>query len=184
MTLFRSLLRAASNIDFYLRASANGANATPARLRNAVSLTNNYIAETHGGTGMFATVFFGILDLRTSILTYVNCGHLPPLLVDRQGVRQALERTGLALGVVPDAPHTVREARLDPGDLLFAYTDGLTDAENAAGAVLGIDELLPLLTPDEPLAALLDQVLARVESHAENVPQFDDITLLALRRNR
>ncbi|MFM8426945.1 MAG: PP2C family protein-serine/threonine phosphatase, partial [Chloroflexota bacterium] len=89
MTLFRSLLRAASNIDFYTPETPGGHSAK-ARLKNAISLTNNYIAETHGHTGMFATVFFGILDLRTSSLTYVNCGHLSPLIVNQHGVKQML----------------------------------------------------------------------------------------------
>ena len=71
-------------------------NSSAERLRNAISLTNNYIAETHGSTGMFATVFFGILDLRTCTLAYINCGHLPPLIIDRYGVKQSLrsDRSG------------------------------------------------------------------------------------------
>ncbi len=135
MTLFRSLLRAASNMGFYTRAGSGGADSAAERLRNAISLTNNYIAETHGSTGMFASVFFGILDLRTATLAYINGGHLPPLLIDRHGVKRSLDRTGPILGVVLDAGHLVKEVALDPGDLLFAYTDGLTETENRGGSL-------------------------------------------------
>ena len=81
-----------------------------------------------------------------------------------------------------DAEHIVKEVELDHGDLLFAYTDGLTDTENPAGELLGMEELIPLLTQEQPLSTLLEQILRRVEAHAENVKQFDDITMLALRR--
>jgi len=182
MTLFRSLLRAAANIDFYTRVGSNDVNSSAARLRNAISLTNNYIAETHGSTGMFATVFFGILDLQTCTLAYINCGHLPPLIVNKYGVKQTLHLTGPVLGVVLDAEHVIKEVELDRGDLLFAYTDGLTDTENPAGEILGIGELIPLLTREQSLSTLLDQILRRVEAHGEGVKQFDDITMLALRR--
>jgi sigma-B regulation protein RsbU (phosphoserine phosphatase) len=182
MTLFRSLLRAASNLDFYLRDGLDADGSSAARLRNAVRLTNNYIAETHGETGMFATIFFGILDLRTSRLSYINCGHLPPFIVDRVGIKASLRPTGPIAGAMPDAEHRVVEVALAPGDLFFAYTDGVTEAENAAGEVLGIEEVVPLLVEPQPLPALLSRVLARVEAHAEGVPQFDDITMLALRR--
>ena len=136
MTLFRSLLRAASNMGFYVRVGSSGGNSSAKRLTNVISLTNNYIADIHGNTGMFASVFFGILDLRTCTLAYINCGHLPPLIIDRNGVRQSLDLTGPILGVMPDATHIIKEAALDRGDLLFAYTDGLTDTENPSGSFL------------------------------------------------
>ena len=182
MTLFRSLLRAASNMGFYARAGSSDGNSSAERLTNAISLTNNYIAEIHGNTGMFASVFFGILDLRTCTLAYINCGHLPPLIIDRNGVRQSLDPTGPILGVVPDATHIIKEVVLDRGDLLFAYTDGLTDTEDPAGELLTIEDLIPLLTQEQPLSTLLERILRRAEAHAENVKRFDDITMLALRR--
>jgi sigma-B regulation protein RsbU (phosphoserine phosphatase) len=181
MTLFRSLLRAASNIDFYTPETSGGHSAK-ARLKNAISLTNNYIAETHGHTGMFATVFFGILDLRTSSLTYVNCGHLSPLIVNQHGVKQMLGLTGPALGAVNEAQYVIQETYMEQGDLLFAFTDGLTEAENSAGQVFELNTLASLLTSTEPLSDILAKVLDRVEAHVSRVNRFDDIALLALRR--
>jgi len=181
MTLFRSLLRAAANIDFYAHNKPDEIRSSKARLKNAVSLTNNYIAETHGQTGMFATVFFGILDLDTSTLTYINCGHLSPLLLDQHGVKRMLDPTGPALGAVSDAEHVVQQVHMNPGDLLFAYTDGLTEAENSAEQIFQLSSLFPLLAAPEALAEVLRQALVRVEAHVSEVNQFDDITMLALR---
>lgn len=181
MTLFRSLLRAAANIDFYTHNKPGGTHTSKARLENAVSLTNNYIAETHGRTGMFATVFFGILDLHTSTLTYINCGHLSPLLIDQHGVKQTLGPTGPALGAILDAEHAVQQIHMDHGELLFAYTDGLTEAENSAAQIFELRSLLPLLTSSKSLTEILGQTLERVEAHVAEANQFDDITMLALR---
>lgn len=184
MTLFRSLLRAASNMDFQGSLQTGNNQSSSARLKNAVSLTNRYIVETHGKTGMFATVFFGILDPGTGALTYVNCGHLSPLLLDTQGVKQALGLTGPALGAVPDAEYAIREVNLDRGDLLFAYTDGLTDTENPTGDIFSIKKLMPYLTHEQPLRSLLEQIQEKAEIHAAGTKQFDDITMLAVRRRR
>ena len=72
MTLFRSLIRAAATTDGFGESAGSTAEV---RLQHTIELTNNYIAETHGSTGMFATVFFGILDPRSGLLTYINGGH-------------------------------------------------------------------------------------------------------------
>lgn len=184
MTLFRSLLRAASNMDLYAHTPPSALISDPDRLRNAVSLTNNYIAEIHGGTGMFATVFFGILDLRTSILTYVNCGHVFPLLADQKGVKQTLELTGPALGAVLDAAYDIREVKMEPGDMLFAYTDGLTDTANPQGEFFDKSRLIPQLGGAKSLPTLLEHFLRQAEEHAAGANQFDDITMLAVRRRR
>src|SRR4030042_381740 len=90
MTLFRSLIRAVSNIDFFTNAEYVGKISSEMRLKNAISLTNNYIAETNGNTSMFCTIFFGILDTHTGKLTYVNGGHLPPKLINQHGVTEIL----------------------------------------------------------------------------------------------
>ncbi|NTW09383.1 MAG: SpoIIE family protein phosphatase, partial [Anaerolineaceae bacterium] len=161
MTLFRSLLRAASNMDLYARTIPEHTIPDADRLRSAVSLTNNYIAEIHGNTGMFATVFFGILDLHTSILTYVNCGHVFPLLVNQNGLRKALELTGPALGAVLDAVYVIREVRMESGDLLFAYTDGLTDTVNPSGEYFDIREIVPCLREEQIVSSLLEKILQK-----------------------
>jgi serine phosphatase RsbU (regulator of sigma subunit) len=184
MTLFRSFIRAVSNIDFYARVGSGGVSSSADRLKNAISLTNNYIAETHGDTGMFATIFFGILDPHTGVLTYINGGHLPPMLINQDGAKEVLKRTGPAVGAASRADYGIMEVVIEPGDTLFAYTDGLTDTENRAGEYYSEKGLIPLLAGDQTLSSLLVQIQKQIEDHATGARQFDDITMLAVRRLR
>jgi len=182
MTLFRSFIRAVSNIDFYARVGSGDGNSSADRLKNAISLTNNYIAETHGNTGMFATIFFGILDPRTGVLTYINGGHLPPMLINKQGAKEILKLTGPAVGAASDADYAIMEVVIEQGDTFFAYTDGLTDTANPAGEYYSAKGLIPLLAGDQTLSSLLLQIQKQVENYATGARQFDDITMLAVRR--
>jgi serine phosphatase RsbU (regulator of sigma subunit) len=180
MTLFRSLLRVISNIDFFTR----GLSTPAARIHNTISLTNNYIVETHGLTGMFATIFFGILDVTSGLLTYINAGHLPPLHVNRTGMRAALQISGPAVGAMLNAQYRVGELLFEEGDTLFAYTDGLTDTSDPAGQLFEVREFVPLLAGNLPLDGLLDHFQNRIEEHASGSKQFDDITMLVIRHSK
>ncbi len=182
MTLFRSLLRAVSNQDFYAREKSGTAKTSSERLKKAISLTNNYIAETHGDTGMFATIFFGILEPHTGKLTYINGGHLPPKIINRFGVRQILKPSGPAVGAILDVNYEIRETRLEHGDVLLAFTDGLTDTVNHAGEYFDEKGLVLLFVGGQRLAPLLAQIQNQVSTFAEGARQMDDITLLAVRR--
>jgi sigma-B regulation protein RsbU (phosphoserine phosphatase) len=183
MTLFRSLTRAGSSIDALTHPEASGGVPTSQRLRNALSLTNNYVARTHGKTSMFATIFFGILDTRTGILAYVNGGHVPPMVINQHGMRETLKRTGPAVGIAPDAEYSISEVAMERGETLIGYTDGLTEATNAAGEYFGEKDLIPLLAEAKPLPSLLQQVQDLVEAYSTGTQQADDITLLAVRRH-
>lgn len=182
MTLFRSLIRAVASIDCLAHAESAGKLSCATRLKNAISITNDYIAETHGKTGMFATVFFGILDTRTGALKYINGGHLPPLIVGHQGIRQILSLTGPAIGMIAHAAYGVGEVTVECGDTLFAYTDGLTDTTNAAGEYFSQQAFIPLLAGGQTLSTLLAQIEKQVEGYAAGAHQIDDITMLAVRR--
>jgi sigma-B regulation protein RsbU (phosphoserine phosphatase) len=182
MTLFRSLIRAGSSIDALTHPEATGGVSSSQRLENAVSLTNNYVAMTHGKTSMFATIFFGILDTRTGVLAYINGGHVPPMVINQHGVREILKRTGSAVGIAPDADYSISEVVIERGETLFGYTDGLTDTTNAAGEYFGEKGLIPLLAKAKPLSSLLEQVQDLVGAYSTGTQQVDDITMLAVRR--
>ena len=182
MTLFRSFIRAVSNLNFYTRVIPAGNISTSERLLYTISLTNNYIAETHGDTGMFATVFFGILEARTGLLTYINCGHIPPMVIREGRLKERLTLSGTPLGIVSDTEFAIREVTLKPGDLVFAFTDGLTETTNPAGVAFGEDQLVPLLSKECPLSKLLEQVQKRIEKFSAGSVRFDDITMLAVKR--
>jgi len=182
MTLFRSLIRAVANIDFFTN-NAYLDRITPAmRLQNAISLTNNYIAEMHGDTSMFCTIFFGILDTQAGRLTYVNGGHIPPVIISQGSVKDSLKLTGPAVGVTHGSAYKVREVVLEPGNILFAHTDGVTDAVNQAGEEFNKQETIPLFKDSAGLASTLELIQERIKEHSSGAKQVDDITLLAIRR--
>jgi phosphoserine phosphatase RsbU/P len=157
----------------------------PTNLLNAVVFTNSYIAQTHSHTNMFTTLFFGILDPATGILRYINGGHEPPAILGAGGIKARLTPTGPAVGLFPDVSFEVRQIDLEAGDMLLAYTDGVTDARNPSGERFTQERLLLLL--EQPLtsaAALLDTVESCLQVYIADAVQFDDITLLAVRRAR
>ena len=183
MTLFRSFIRAVSNIDFYARGKKGMGNSSAERLQSTILLTNNYIVETHGKTGMFATVFFGIFETHTGCLTYLNCGHLPPMLVNKDGVKELLTITGPAVGGKPDADYAIRNVVLEKGDTFFAFTDGLTDLTNPAGKTFSEQKVIPLIRTGKSLPALLEQIQKKIDTFAAGAQQMDDITILAVKRS-
>jgi serine phosphatase RsbU (regulator of sigma subunit) len=182
MTLFRSLIRAVSKIDFFTNAEYAGTISAEMRLKNAMSLTNNYMADTHGETSMFCTIFFGILDTHTGKLIYINGGHLPPKVINQNGVKEILTVTGPAVGIAAGAEYTTDRVQLEYGDTFFAHTDGLTDTINPAGEYFNEQALIPLFVGEKPLSALLAQIQDQIKDYSTGAKQADDITMLAVRR--
>lgn len=180
MALFRSLLRA-----FAERAFGAPAVSDAARVLSIVVSTNDYIARTHGSANMFATVFFGVLDPASGTLTWINAGHEAPVVLSDSGVVAHLSPTGPALGMMPGVTFRSEESRLDPGQTLFAWTDGVTDARDGSGKLFSEERLLGLLAESAPTAAaLLDRIEQAVSAHSAGAERSDDVTMLALRRSR
>ena len=127
----------------------------------------------------YATVFFGHYDESSRRLRYANCGHPPPLLLRRQGDVEWLESTGTVLGMFQKWNGEEREVEIGAGDVLIAYSDGVSEAANAAGEELGRAGILIAAraesTPSRLVAALLDGPLAAGSGQA------DDRTILAIR---
>lgn len=186
MALFRSLIRAAAEDSGpdRLRRETRPEYDAAERLLHAVVLTNDYIARTHSRANMFATLFFGILDPLTGSLAYVNGGHEAPILRSASGAHARLTPTGPALGMLPGAAFEVRQSQLEPGDALVAFTDGVTEARNAAGAFYTEQRLLDLLSGAGSATAkdLLDRIEASVLEHVGAAERSDDLTLLVVRR--
>lgn len=190
MTLFRTLLRAVTGLD-ELASRLEGStvavggpiNHCDEILKHAIALTNQYVVENHGQSSVFASVFFAMLDLDTGSLHYINGGHEPPVIYGPGGVKYTLTPTGPVIGVLPEANFTVGDARLEPDDTLLVFTDGVTEAQNSDGEMFGEERLLGLLAPPtETGQALLDRVTFAVREHTGQAEQFDDITMLAVRR--
>ncbi len=183
MTLFRSLIHAASTSDQFT-AGQDAKNFTPAeRLLHAISLTNNYLIETHESACMFATVFIGILDPKSGTITYINCGNDPALIIRRDGtIRAELTPTGAAVGVTSPSRFIVKEAALAEDELLLAFTDGIPDTQNNSGDFYGNERLRGLLTANSAPAELLDRIQTSLHQFIGEADQFDDITLMAIQR--
>ncbi len=152
-------------------------------LKNAIDHTNNYIARNHGWTHMFATIFFGVLDPVTGSLMYINGGHEPPIVVGPAGVKADLDPTGPAVGLFPGLEFRIEQVDLEPGDILLAFTDGVTDAHNPRRELFTRERLVALAQQPAPsAAALLDRIQAQLGEHIAGAEQFDDMTMLAVRR--
>jgi serine phosphatase RsbU (regulator of sigma subunit) len=190
MAIFRSLIRAfaqqhGAEACGHERHGARVAGAPGTTiLKHAVELTNSYIAENHSSTNMFATLFFGVLDLTTGRLVYGNGGHEAPIVFPPGGeVKSRLQPTGPAVGMFPDVEFGVVEVVLDRGETLLAFTDGVPDARNEQRAFFTEERLLALLKePALSVVALLDRIEESLKAHTGHADPFDDVTLLAVRR--
>jgi sigma-B regulation protein RsbU (phosphoserine phosphatase) len=129
----------------------------------------------------FATVLYGVLSC-DGHLTYCNAGHNPPLLVGRRGV-QRLEKGGLILGAFREASYEEETVSLHRDDLLIVFSDGVTEARNAAGTEFGEEPLLACVKANRGMApaTLLEYLLATVAAFTVGAEPFDDRTALVLR---
>jgi sigma-B regulation protein RsbU (phosphoserine phosphatase) len=149
----------------------------------AVELTNRYVTTNHASACMFVTLFLGILDPATGELTYVNAGHDSPTIVGPAGIRTRLEPTGPVVGLMAEATYDLGKTRLEPGETLLMHTDGVTDARDPAGKSFSEKRLLAILGEGLPsAAALVARLVAELRTHVGGADQFDDITLLGVRR--
>ena len=116
-------------------------------------------------------------------MTYINCGNEAPLLLGKGGSITALMPTGPVLGVIPDASFAVRETKVEVNDLLLAFTDGIPDALNAENNSFGNERLKRLLNDENRSPkALLDNIEEQLHQFMGGAEQFDDITMLAVKR--
>ena len=150
----------------------------------AVKLTNNYIALNHGDLAMFATLFFGILDPDSGSLSYINGGHEPLFIVGSGGgVKERLSSSGPAVGIETEIDFKIQQTHMETGDILLGYTDGVTEADTSEGSFFTTERLVSILeTPASTATELLDRISTSVQAHVNGADQFDDITLLAVRR--
>ncbi|MGD1714552.1 PP2C family protein-serine/threonine phosphatase [Dapis sp. BLCC M172] len=184
MSLFRSLIRIFSgqhSVEEINNFLANPDNNHPLK---AVECTNNYIAKNHGDVGMFATLFFGVLDINNGKLTYINGGHEPLFILDALGgIKQELNSTGPAVGMLPDMNFKIEETVLEPGEILLGYTDGVPEARNSQSEFFTNQKLRLLVEKKFNSAeSVLEEISTTVLEHTGSATQFDDITLLAVQR--
>jgi serine phosphatase RsbU (regulator of sigma subunit) len=165
-----------------LQASLRTAVRARIRISELVGQINDLIFE-NTPPEQFITFFVGVYDDDNSTLSYVNAGHNPPLLIRSGGGVETLEAGGLILGALSGMPYEEGTVSLGDGDLIFLYTDGVTEAENSEEEMYGEGRLREFLevnierSPEEILTGLEEEV----KSFAGEVPFSDDFTLLAVR---
>ena len=147
--------------------------------------TVNELLHEDNESMMFVTVVYVVFNPETGSLTYANGGHNPPLIVHADGSTTLLPSTdGLALGVVPDYEFQQRTVNLDRGETLVLYTDGVTEAMNAAAEEFGVERLKGIFreyTPENPRDTT-QVIMDAVEVFADGTPQSDDVTCVTLCR--
>jgi len=187
MALVRSLLRIFSGSfsadgDSCRLADSNKGWIPEDALRT-VYLTNEYIATEHSEDGMFVTLVFGAIDLLTGKMHYVNAGHEPLMIIDQNGIKHSLGRTGPALGPIQGAAYDIGTVQLEKGDILFSYTDGVTEAQSENKDFYTRARLKNIFNKgfDGSSDTLLEAVIADLSAFTGNAPQSDDITMLAIK---
>jgi serine phosphatase RsbU (regulator of sigma subunit) len=150
----------------------------PARVFRHV---NRFLCD-HTEVGRYATMFFGILD-QDGHLEFINAGHPSPILIRRGTAEEAFTEGSYPVGLVPEAEYTAVCLKLEPGDTLVLFSDGVTEAADPNEEMFGIARLKELLTGqlECPLEQLQKCVLEAVETFARGAHQADDLTLLIVR---
>ncbi len=133
---------------------------------------------------MFVTVFYGILDLRTGDLRYCNAGHNPPFILKSNHKVEAVERVGgAAVCLVRDFDYKLGNVRMDSGDILLLYTDGVTEAKNRSNELYSDERFVDLLASVDTVssAQTIRQIVRDVSEFANSAEQSDDITVMAVK---
>lgn len=151
----------------------------------AFTRANNKLCENNEA-GMFVTAWLGILDLNTGLLKYVNAGHNPPL-IKRNGTyfEYICSKPNFILAGMENTKYKANEIQLSPGDEVFLYTDGVTEANNISYELFSEDRLLESLNEKKSLTVkqLCNKVKNDVDRFVGNALQSDDITMLAVKLN-
>ena len=143
---------------------------------------NHMLCEGNDDT-MFVTAWMGILDMETGVLTYVNAGHNPPFVKRETGEFEALKsKAGFVLAGMDGIRYRQYEIRMQPGDQLFLYTDGVTEAMNPEEELYGENRLKNYLNAhiSTDVKAVLEGLKEDIDKYARDEEQFDDITMLLM----
>lgn len=167
-----------ANVQSSLRTAMLFAGTDCARTLNAV----NHQVYASSVEGRFATLFYGVIDTTTKVLRYVNAGHNPPMVIRKDGSATFLEAGGAPVGIFGDWDYEEGEIQLNAGDLIVAYTDGVTEATNPDGEYWGTDGLAKAATDNATESE--DDMVAAIFSAMDEFSQSnqqDDATVAVIR---
>ena len=166
-----------------LRASLHAESGSLGDLPLLASRLNAFVHKS-SESNTFITFFLGNLNTETGEMVFVNAGHNPPFVLKKNGDSLRLESTGFCLGMFPDAVYEFRTVRLDPGDLLCLFTDGITEGRENDLEEYGEERLVSLLRSNAglPVEELMNAVFADVRRFTACEAPDDDMTLVLVRR--
>lgn len=184
MSLFRSLIRVTATNEFHFPNVSIPHLTAQERLLHVLSFTNNYVSENHRDHNLFATLFIGFLEPASGQMVYANCGNEPAMLIDPNGSIRELKTSGPVIGAFENAEFSCEEILMKPGQMLLAFTDGITDAMNGDQNPFGRERIFKILEKtDQSPNALIHSICSEVKQFSRGMDQFDDMTLLAIRRD-
>ena len=154
-------------------------------ITETISAVNRYLAD-NTPANRFVTLFYAELDPSTGSLSFINAGHNPPLIAHDAGTTEQLGSGGVPLGILPDYDYREGRTQLRPGDVLVAYSDGVTEQTNPKGEEFGTVRLQEAISQnlDASAAGIRDKIEAALTAFAQGTPAVDDITLLIVKRER
>ncbi|MEJ7623021.1 MAG: SpoIIE family protein phosphatase [Pyrinomonadaceae bacterium] len=167
-----------------LHAAIHGQCAAETPLERTVTSINEYLTE-NTPSNRFVTLFIAELEPATGDLTFINAGHNPPVIGRADGRIELLSSGGLPLGLMGFAEYETGHANIGPGDVLFIYSDGVSEANNLNEDEFGMDRLTETIRANVARSAsgLRDKVEAALSSFTGTAPANDDITLVIVKRN-
>ncbi len=172
-----------------LQASLHAQIFQPGKVAEVAYRINNLLYRSTD-THMFVTFFYGILDKKRSIFTSTNAGHNQPLLFRSDGRIERLGEGGLILGFQPDVHYDQQTVVIRPHEVIVLYTDGITEAadpstEMVADDLFGVERLVNIIQANLNNSAreIQSAILEAIVQHTHNAPQYDDITLVVIKRN-
>lgn len=172
-----------------LQAGLHGQVLHPSSVADIVSRVNDLMVAATD-PHMFATFFYGVLDLNAGTFTSTNAGHNPPLVLRKSGELEQLQLGGLLIGMLAGQTYKQQVTELAPGEVVVLYTDGITEAvgpsaeEDDPEAMFGEEALAEVVRRSAhlPAVGIKEAILDAVREHTRGVPQSDDITLVVIRR--
>ncbi len=151
---------------------------------NEVLMRVNDIIDGEAQSDLFVTVFYAVWQPEKHRLIYANGGHNPPLLLRANGKVRLLSGDGMALGILPGVEIEMRSIQLHHDDTLIFYTDGVTEAINEDYDEFGLERMrfAAHAARHQDAQGIVDSITGNLQQHAGGTPQFDDITLVVLKR--
>jgi sigma-B regulation protein RsbU (phosphoserine phosphatase) len=166
-----------------LQATLRGQSALCSPVGEMIGRSNRLIYQSTDPE-KFATLFTGVVDLTTHTMAFCNAGHENPILLRKDGTIDRLATGGMALGVLEEFPYQQDDARLEPGDILVVYSDGIPDAVNEFDHPFGEERLLNAIQENaaRPAVEIMDAVVGAVREHEQGAEQIDDLTIIVVKR--